>query len=267
MRRIGRRASSRRGVTPIIATVLLLALTMVLVATLYYIVRTPMPPQAPYLGFQAEWNVGSVELLGDGDNAPGASQCPAATGHICFVQGTQFVLSQVSSPAPPISQILVQFMCNGTVALQSTLAQITAASAIAGGGAGDGTPPTSAGLCGGHYILNHCQDPSGNWVSGGCPSTDLNCFGSVGSGVPLYSMVYYTPTSTTSLVVEPGDTFTAYSGGYCISASIDPSIGDDYYGPPSWCNTIPGACSVQLFYTGNPQTYIGGFSLAQPTTG
>ncbi|MDE1822655.1 MAG: hypothetical protein KGI98_17600 [Euryarchaeota archaeon] len=238
----------KRGVTPIIATVLLLSLTMVLVSVLYYAVKVPMPPQAPYVGFSLQWNSTQLELIGQGDNAPGSGgQCPKSTGYVCYVRGMDAVVSEVGTPAPLISLIQVELACNSTIKLSASLASINYTNTLAA--SKGGTPPTpTIPVCGGHLTPNY---KNGN----------LNCFGTVGNTVPLYNLVYYKPINSKAPFIEAGDQFIAYTGGFCISTSIDGSIGDDYYGPPPWCNTIPGACVIQLWYTGNPAAFIGSIPL------
>lgn len=260
------RRRDRRAVTPIIATILMIAILIVLMAVLYAFVAVQPPPQAPVADFTTLWGDTSVELLGDGDNAPGAGQCPAATNHICYVSGSQWLLTGTSVPIP-INNVEAIFMCNGTGVLQAPLSTVSNTSALAAGGAGDGSPPTSNSLCGGHVIANHCGNPNGSWVTGGgpCNPPDLNCFGSVGIGVNLASLLYYTPNNWKDPMLQAGDVFTAYSGGYCMSSAADNSIGDDYYGPPVWCNDDPGACSLELLYTGTPVTVLGTFEFADGT--
>lgn len=265
----------RRGVSPIIAVILLVAITLVLTAVLYAMLHVSLPPQYPTATFQTEWDDTSVELLGDGDNAPGTGgQCPATTDDICLITGSEWVLTQASAGIP-ISQLEIYFDCNGTLALSAPMSSISYAAAIAAGGAGDGHAPTSNSLCGGHVIPNYCAYPNGTWVPTGgpggpggpgpttCTSSELNCFGSVGVGIDLASLVYYTPPpGPSSQFLQAGTVFTTYSGGYCMSAAIDSSIGDDYYGPPSWCNYDVGACSLVLAYTGTPSTILGTFEFA-----
>lgn len=257
MERWRSRRRGRRGVSPVIATVLLISLTMVLLGALYYFIKVPLPPPAPYVGFTTEWNNTQVMLIGQGDNAPGTKggQCPvidAASGYrACFVNGMVTIVSQVQSPAPLISLIKVELVCNGTVQISAPLTSINVSNVFAA--SGGGTPPTpTVPVCGGHLTPNY---KNGN----------LNCFGTVGAGVPLYDLVYYNQTNPRSPVIQAGDTFTTYLGGYCISTSIDGSVGDDYYGPPAWCNTIPGACAISLYYTGNPSTFIGSWPLSSST--
>ena len=237
---------------------MLVALTMVLLAALYYMIKVPMPPPTPYVGFTTEWNNTQVELIGQGDNQPGIhanGQCPVidtATGYrACFVNGMVTIVSQVQIPAPLISLIDVELSCNGTVKLIAPLSSINMTNTFQG--AGGGTPPTpTVPVCGGHLTPNY-------------KTGSLNCFGTVGAGVPMFDLVYFNQTNPRSPVINAGDTFTTYLGGYCISTSIDGSIGDDYYGPPAWCNTLPGACTISLYYTGNPSAFIGSWPLSAET--
>ncbi|MDE1838185.1 MAG: hypothetical protein KGJ23_16435 [Euryarchaeota archaeon] len=241
----------RRGVTPIIATVLLLSLTMVLVGALYYFVRVPMPPQSPYVGFTVQWNDTQVELIGQGDNAPGASQCPSSTHYICYVRGMSIVVSEVASPAPVTSLIKVEFWCNNTIAAEAPLFGIEYSHAVANSPPGGPTPnPNGAQTCG--------KGASQPYIG---PDGGV-CAGSVtaGVGVPLYDLVYYTPTDNSTGIIEAGDTFTAYLGGDCLGPQ-DKSLNDDHYGPPAWCNKEANSCVVELWYTGNPSAFIGSFPL------
>jgi flagellin-like protein len=263
-------------VTPIIAVVLLVAMTVVLAGILYTILRVPIPPQAPYVGFSQEWNDTSVELIGQGDNQPGGGQCPAATNHICFMPGLTIVVSQLSQQAILISQVEVIFQCHGQGAMVAPLSSINYTNTLKASTGPTPSPTSGGGLCGGSVAPNYCAFPNGTaypsgvpqpnkGCPGGAPPTGgnwLNCFGSVGPGVPLYDLIYYTPDQSSDRTLQAGDTFTAYFGGYCISSLQDGSVGDDYYGPPAYCESPAGGCGIELLYTGIPNTVLGSFSLA-----
>lgn len=251
------RHPGRRGVSPVIASVLLISLTMVLVATLYFLVRTPLPPQAPYVGFDTQNNATLVELIGSGTLKPGGSGCPATTGNTCFIRGSTFTISQTSSPSPPISLIVVDYKCNGSLVLSAPLSAITASNALAGGA----SSTTNGGICGLHSTANYCTAGT-TGTPAQCIAGGMNCFGAAGPGQPLYNVLYYTPITSTQTSLQAGDTFTVYLGGDCISPSIDPFPGSLLFGPPPWCNVDPGACTITLLYNGSPQTVVGSFSLA-----
>jgi hypothetical protein len=73
-------------------------------------------------------------------------------------------------------------------------------------------------------------------------------------------------------MLQPGDTFILYihNGGWPIDYQcVDPTLygcflnhgkpildDDDYHGAPPWCFTSPGACTIDLTYSGNPNALL-----------
>ncbi|MCL4324194.1 MAG: hypothetical protein M1144_01855 [Candidatus Thermoplasmatota archaeon] len=124
MRRVlRRRLRLRRAVTPIIATILLLALTIVAAGVLYASLTLNLPPQATNLYY----SVGTPfqePAYGDGSDCTlnkttGQEMCQSIPAVRILITGT------VPSNGIPTSSVTFVFQCNGTTYLRGTLQAIT----------------------------------------------------------------------------------------------------------------------------------------------
>ena len=143
------------------------------------------------------------------------SDCKNVNGvQTCLTLG---VIKITFTNPPPVKtdQLLFLFYCNGTIYLAATLAEMA-------------WVPGSSGTVGGMGPqLQHC----GSYTPPAAAWNRLAFF---------YQIV---PGSTT---LRPGDSL--YLFAHTFTAFKD----DDFHGAPEWCYWIPGACTLQVVYTGYP---------------
>ena len=238
----------QRGVSPIIGTVLMVAITVVLAAVLYAVVQIPLSPPPPVVGVQSYYNDTSVVIYGE-DNGPGSNQCPKPS-YTCTMLGNEYVVTQVQGVVP-ISQVVVLFYCDGGLAQIDTLSDILVSSLDSGNAPPPGGTPSSS---------NVCPDQAG--VSTGAiapqgappppppppPPPGGGTSGCVNhpawAGATLSHLVYFVPSQPGEQVIHAGDVFVAY--GSACHVMVDSTPGDDYYGPPLECQQVPGLCFIEL---------------------
>jgi flagellin-like protein len=261
MRRARRwRRSGRRAVSPIIGTILLLAITIV-AGTLLWTFRIYTPPQAPIVTFLIR-SGGSNPVWGDGTDC---SPCSGDDAQYSFMNTTQIIVATHTPANIPLSQIILTFVCDNsssggpsTVLVTGTLANMTW---IPGQTGSSGSAPA------GSPLLGYCA----TLKVGGYGGSDDTAYNRLCLFVPIDS-------NQTSLL-ENGDTFILYihKGGFPLdynsrcsdgSAGVPCLDGDDYHGAPPWCFTTQGACTIYLSYIGNPTELLATipvYSLAPPS--
>jgi flagellin-like protein len=224
-----KRPSARaRGVSPVIATILLLSITIVLLATLYYFVKVPLSPPAPQIQLTSQYNFTNIVVYGEGNN-PGSANCPGSPS-VCNAKGSVFDISQVSGSVS-LNLVQVQFFCDGSLALQGSLASIE-------------SPQTTT--IGAHTLNTLCPSQS----SGSGP-TCINYPAS--SGASIGDIVYYVPLSTNAGGLQSGSQFVVYSSVCNTKIALTNGF---YYGPPQECTVPASGCEIQLLYTGSPQAIL-----------
>jgi flagellin-like protein len=277
------RASPRRGVSQIIATVILIALTVTAGAILWGF-RIYTPPSPPDVSFVFRTS-GSNPVWGDPTdcqpqghwtyplnatsitkwNTGFRNECeyPETSGNYSLLNTTQIVVSQVSPANIPLTEINLTFICNGTVLLEGTLASMT--------------------WFPGSTFAPSADAPTLGW----CGTFDAGGYGG-GAFSTLYNRLgIFDPIQPNTSVLNAGDTFILYvhTGGYpldyactttwivnyyglCGSTTGGPVFDfDDYHGAPPWCFVQIGQCTIYLTYTGNPQERLAEIpvtSLAPP---
>jgi flagellin-like protein len=219
-----RRALRRRGVSPVIATILLLAITIVLVVVLYELIALPLAPSPPSVQLLSNYNSTNIVVYGEG-NSPVSLNCPGPSG-TCVVPGETFTIQGLTRSVP-VSLVQVEFLCDGSVANSGSLTSISNPSTAPSVGAGH----ASSSLCpnqptGGPSCINY---PA--WVD-----------------AAFVNLVYYLPRTTGQTTLQAGDQFVVY-GSVC-QTRIGSAGGGFYYGPPPECVSGLVACSIQLIYTG-----------------
>ncbi|MGA8664781.1 MAG: archaellin/type IV pilin N-terminal domain-containing protein [Thermoplasmata archaeon] len=232
------RRRRRRGVSEIIATVLLVAITII-AGTILWTFRVYTPPQPPTVAFDIPGG-GSNPVWGDPtdcqplgswtyplspslDNQWGQAwwnQCeyfsedeyPTA-GNFSSLNTTEIVFTQVSSPGLLLSELNFTFTCNGkdapapyttqntTVLLQGTLAQMTWFPGLSG------------------------SAPAGPYL-GYCGGFDMGDEAGVAFGSLFTRLGVFEPLTNATQYLVNGDLFIVYihNGGYpldyaCIEAS------------------------------------------------
>jgi flagellin-like protein len=262
------RRAGHRAVSPIIGTILLLAITIVAGTILwsFHIYTPAAPPQITFLirsgGSDPVWGDGTDCEKGTGSTGPGCGSNPVYS----FMNTTQIIIASHSPADISLSDIIVTFVCNNgssggptTVLLTGTLANMTW---IPGQTGSSGSAPA------GSPLLGYCA----TLKIGGYGGSDDTAYNRLCLFIPI--------NSTQTSLLENGDTFLLYihAGGFpldysgdCSTGSNTPCLdGDDYHGAPPWCFTTEGACTLDLSYVGNPSELLASipvYSLAPPSSG
>ncbi len=156
------------------------------------------------------------------------SLCPPTTSACPTLPAVTFTLTQVVSPAPSYSLVDLLFHCNGTAYLNAGLTSTLFTPSVPPSAP---TTPT-VGLCGTF---------------------------SPGSPAPVFNeLLYYQPLHPGQGRLSPGDQIVVY-----LHAPLPPST--SYAGAPPWCLTIPGACTLELLYTGTAGAVLLNLALQIPS--
>ena len=157
-----------------------------------------------------------------------ANLCPPTTGACPSLPAVTFTLTQVVSPAPSYSLVDLLFHCNGTTYLDTGLTAALFDPSV--------PPPTpvapTVGNCG--------------TFSPGLPPPVFN------------ELLYYQPLHPGAGRLAPGDQIVVY-----LHAALPPST--SYAGAPPWCLTVPGACTLELLYTGSAGAVLLNLALQVPS--
>ncbi len=254
------RRSGRRAVSPIIGTILMLAITIV-AGTILWTFRIYTPPASPTITFLIR-SGGSNPVWGDGTDC---SPCTGAKATYSLMNTTQIIVATHSPAVISLSDIDLTFVCSNastggptTTLLSGTLANMTWI---------PGTTGSSGSAPAGSPLLGYCA----TLKVGGYGGSDDTAYNRLCLFVPI--------NSDETAVLENGDTFILYihKGDYPLDYSGDCANGvtgqtpcpdgDDYHGAPPWCFTTVGACTIYLTYVGNPSTLLATIpvsSLAPP---
>lgn len=197
----------RRGVSPIIGTILLLTITVIFAAVLAAF-RPPLPSAWFSLGWEAS-GVGSEGTWGDG------TDCTEVNGvQSCLV----LPAIDIVFPNPPagveVSQLELFFLCNNTVYLNATFAQLE----WVPGSTGTVTGGPQLGECGSGFV-----PPRASWNR----------------------LVFFQQINPGYAFLEAEDTLVLYA--HTFTTWTD----EDFHGAPLWCYTIPGACEILIYYIGS----------------
>lgn len=251
-----RHGRGRRGVAPIIGTILMLAMTMV-VFTILFSFKFYTPPAAPQVTFVIR-SGGSNPVWGDPTDTPPG-------GGYSLLNTTAIIIASASPINLPLDQVEFTFLCNNestggneTILVQGTLASMS-------------WFPGQSGMA-------PLDAPTLGW----CASFHAGGYGGGAYGTAYNRLGVFVPISDTKVTLQAGDTFLLYihNGGYpldyagghgdCAGTTHRPCLdGDDYHGAPPWCFTNPGACTIDLTYLGNPNSElisIPVYSLAPPAS-
>lgn len=235
-----RRLRRHRGISNLIAVVLLVAITVVL-ATLLYAFRPPVPQASSALYYSTQ---GGLTLPTFGDKTDCVNSDDPST--CSQLQAVQIVFTTQSPGTMPVGALQFYFLCNGTTYLQSTLPHML-------------------------YIPTTSHAQNFNCVAG------ENCLGKCGAydpgkvfgyQIPFNRLGFFWQLTPNATYLQDGDSIILY-----IHSAVAPhdcsSTGcshapdtDDYHGIPAWCFASPSgapptsSCSVQIVYTGSPATTV-----------
>jgi hypothetical protein len=207
---------NRRAVSPIVAQIFLVGLTVVLVTTLFAF-RPALPPQPSKLYYQVQAG-GSEPAWGDG------SDCTTVNNvQTCLSLPVIGITLTVSSPGTLlVSSLTFYLFCNGTIYLTAPLKQM------------EWVPGTAATVGGGAPQLGHC----GSYTP---PSAAWN------------RLAYFNQLVPAHTTIVTGDYIVLYAHSFqppnCPSNN---PCDDDFHGAPEWCYTVVNACTLILAYQGPP---------------
>lgn len=215
------RRQGARGITPILATLFLVAITVV-AASVLYAFQPRYPPAPLHVTYYEGYDNTQITVYGE-DNGPGSHQCPAPS-YICTMNGSTVTITTIESAhGIPYSAIQVVFDCAGVNVLSGPLTSIMDPL----NNTGQGQTVNGAPTCG--------------------PPPSNSCLNKNAVGVALIRLAYFIPLSPKETILTPGDTFYIY--GYSCNVHVDSTSGDDSYGPPSICGT-PGECLLYIYTQG-----------------
>ncbi len=221
-----RRLSGLRAVSPIIAALLLTAITIACGVVLW-----SLRIHTPTVGVQ-------IDYVAEGDQTEPAwgdpTDCSNDTIYAsCDGLPAFFIVFTAHSPQNiPLVDLDFEMLCNHTSLLNGTFA---AMEVIPGTGANPGTGAPALGQCGTWH-------PS----KSGTTATYFN------------RLAYFEQIVPGTTVLHDGDIFVVYEhplANFCDRNGNCPD--DDYHGAPPWCFTSQSAdCEIQIAYTGNPATIV-----------
>jgi hypothetical protein len=228
----GPRTRNRRGVTPIIASILLSGLTICAGVVLWtFQIHTPA------VGAQVEYVAEGGQTSpawGDPTDCTNTSIYATCDGLPSF-----FIIFTAHTPSDLLlSHLQFDMRCNKTSLVNGSFERMEV---IPGTGANPGAGSPALGKC-------------GNWTpsSSGSTATYFN------------RLAYFQQINVNARVLNNGDIFVVYEhppSDFCDRNAHCPD--DDYHGAPPWCFTVPGACTILLEYTGNPSAIVANIPMLE----
>ncbi len=264
------RRRSRSGVSDIIAVILLTAMTITAGVIVWYFV-IPTPTVQPTIKYTAiagatypawgdptdcwpnlanNWTYYLSNYLKTGHpdtlyrtymNA-WWNDCEYGTnGTYNQMNATEIVFTQVTGNVP-LADIQFNFICHN-----NTPAPVT-------------TFLTQGSLAAMSWFPGSSQSiPSNAPTLGYCATFNAKSFGGGAFSVYYNRLGFFKPLSANETLLQPGSSFVLYihtAGSVREAPSpIEPSYrwnlddADDFHGAPSWCFTVPGACTIELVDT------------------
>jgi flagellin-like protein len=260
-----RHHARHRAVSEVIASILLVAITVVLLLVLFFL-RIPLTQAPPTVSYDAfidskypvfgdptdcrpnlpyNWTY----YLGNGTGDPRYDtymndwwdECEYGnTGVYNQMNATRIVISQVSQPIP-LGDLQFEFVCTNYTPTYVQTALVSGKLAgmewIPGTGAQNFTADSP--------LIGYCAT--------------LRAEGSGASSTYYNRLGFFDPLSYSLGVLTPGQTIVVYlhtlDSVYEAPNPIEPEDtwnlpdGDDYHGAPPWCFTVEGACQIELFDT------------------
>ncbi|HZY71002.1 MAG TPA: hypothetical protein VFF67_08525 [Thermoplasmata archaeon] len=216
----------RRGVSNLIAVILISGMTLA-AGALLFLFRFNLPAKPVTVEYTIQGDQG---LPAWGDPTDCTNQTLNAT---CDTLPAVFVVFTSHSPDNiPLSALQLTFICNQTTLLQANFQSLEV---VPGTGANPGASAPHIANCG-----------TWNWGSGhGYSGTYFN------------RLLYFQQLKPTLPVLANGDQLVVYihpPADFCDRNNHCPD--DDYHGVPPWCFAVPGDCTIYLSYTQNPVTLI-----------
>lgn len=280
-RRARWRRSGPRGVSEIVAAIMLTGITVV-AGTILWLYHFPTPPSVPQLYYTAEGGItapvwgdptdctpilphSTSYYLGNGTGDPRYTTYMNAwwddceygtTGTYNDMNVTEILVKQVTKPVL-LADVQFNFICHNNTPTPITTFLVRGSLAAMSWFPGSSqTVPTDA------PTLGSCATFNASGYGGGANSVYYNRLG------------YFQPLVLNATLLQPGDTFVLYdhSEDSVTEAPnpIEPTSTwylpdeDDYHGAPPWCFGNPGACSIELVDTGlSPEVVLADIQLSQ----
>ena len=233
-----------RGVSNMIAIILLVAMTIVLVAVLAAF-KPPVPTATSAIYYTIDTGTtaptwGDLTDCANIDDPSTCSQQPAV----------DIVFTTQSPGTMPVADLDFYFICNGTVYFESTLPNMLY------------IPTTN------HAANFNCVEPGGN-----CLQTcgNYNPSAVFGYDIPFSRLGFFWQLTPNATYLSDGDSIVMYvhdttspkdTGDESCTGAQGVCDTDDYHGMPSWCFAQPGQsnppnnCFIKLVYTGSPQSVV-----------
>jgi len=217
------RGPSRRGISGVISTVLLVAITIIL-ATVLYALQVRTPPVPTTIDYFLQGSL-SYPVYGDPTdcvNGPGGTQT-------CETMQALFVVFTGSSPSGLLlTHLRFSLLCNSTVYLASSFANMEW---IPGSSGSPGPQAPQLGHCGTYTP----------------PSAAFN------------RLAFLDQIQPGALTLNPGDKLVVFMNTPGSWTAVD----DDYHGIPSWCFGGNSTCPLTIQYAGGGASSSGIVSQVQ----
>lgn len=270
--RRSRRRITRRGASPILATVFLVALTIVAGTVLWGF--RPSTPSSPVQIWYAASSPVTTQAYGDGSDCKNVGSGANATQVCETLPAIDIVVTGFEPSGLALSSLQFYFFCRGSVYLSGTLAAlewVPGSQATVGGGPGSGVP--ALGTCGSYVppaaafnrfmYFQQLRPGSPNLEPGDqlviqaesfsppscafAPSTLNICWISAAQNLAVQADAKLFPSTCPSPAYAPQSN-PASNGSYGLDG-----CDDDYHGVPTAdCYTVTGACSMVVATIGPP---------------
>jgi flagellin-like protein len=228
---------SRRGVSNIIAVILLVAMTVVLASVLYAF-RPPIPTATSSIYYTVDTGTTAPTW---GDLTDCANVNDPST---CAQQPAVDIVFTTQSPGTmPVNELEFIFICNGTVYFESTLPNMIY------------IPTTN------HAANFNCVTPGGNCLQTCGKYNPATVFG---YQIPYSRLGFFWQLTPNATYLSDGDSIVLYIHSTTAPhdvGSTNPDT-DDYHGIPAWCFAAPNTpnppnnCKIELIYLGQPQSVL-----------
>jgi flagellin-like protein len=234
----------RRGVSNIIAVILLVAMTVILAAVLFAF-RPPIPSATSAIYYTIDTGTTAPTW---GDLTDCANVNDPST---CAQQPAVDLIFTTQSPGTmPVADLDFYFICNGTVYFESSLPNMLY------------IPTTN------HAANFNCVEPGGNCLQKCGKYDPAQVFG---YDIPFSRLGFFWQLTPNATYLSDGDSIVLY----VHSTTAPHDVGstrpdtDDYHGIPAWCFAAPGTlnppnnCSIKIVYTGQPQSTVVDIPVSQ----
>jgi flagellin-like protein len=267
-----RRRRDRRAVSPIIAVIFLLGMTIV-AGTLLWSFRVPLPASSVTIWYETLGSA-TMQPYEDGSDCKTAGMGANATETCDTLPAIDIVVTSSQPAGLSLSSLQLYFMCEGTVYLSGSLASmeiVPGSTGTIGGGPGTGVP--QLGTCGSYvppsaafnrFMYFQQLTPGDNYLEPGdqfiisaqgfsppycafAPSTLDTCWITAAENTVVQANSKLFP-SWCPVPQYDKNSNPATNGSYGLIG-----CDDDYHGVPTPdCYVTVGACELDVAYLGQP---------------